>query len=141
MTSSKETVNNNREKVQTSLTKETSYSSQEALPTIRNNATQEPQTSLTGSSQIRDKKSEIQDVDDKILSQTQEGNPYVSHVVVSEVAPNITAESINIPQKNGDNHNVVSVGYGHKVGSAVHTGGTIRKSFWSNVVERISSIL
>lgn len=141
MTSSKETINNNREKVQTSLTKETPYSSQEALPTIRNNATQEPQTSRTGSSQIRDEKSEIQDVDDKILSQTQEGNPYVSPVVVSEVAPNITAESINIPQKNGDNHNVVSVGYGHKVGPAVHTGGTIRKSFWSNVVERISSIL
>ena len=141
MTSSKETVNNNREKVQTSLTKEPSYSSQEALPTIRNNATQEPQVSRTDSSRTRDEKSEIQDVDDKILSQTQEDNPYVSPVVVSEVTPNITAESINIPQQNGDNHNVVSVGYGHKVGPAVHTGGTIRKSFWNSVVERVSSIL
>ena len=139
ITSSKETVNNNREKVQTSLTP--SYSSQEELPTIRNNTTQEPQASRTDSSQTRDEKSEIQDVDDKILSQTQEDNPYVSPVVVSEATPNITAESINIPQQNGDNHNVISVGYGHKVGPAVHTGGTIRKSFWSSVVERVSSIL
>lgn len=142
MISSKEIVNSNSEKVHNSFTRELSSTpSQEEHSTIHRRATQEPQTSRKWSSQTRNEKITIQNVDDGIVSQTQEGNRYVSPVVVSEVIPNITAESINIPQQNGDNHNVVSVGYGHKVGPAVHTGGTIRKSFWSNVVERVSSIL